>query len=307
MGRRRIASIAPLAVCAVILAAGAAQADPGSSLFGFLDDPILLAPAPHPISSSRLLSVGQDVITEAEYDRLTGVRKRVGVSVFGVMGFMGGPDAGKLRLNYSDLQTTQVDYADLFNVEGTGFGAEVSLIVAPAYSVHMGAGLLYHKGKPYGNNDWSDLYRYPFYLGIRLCAPLALSFSRWLDFENPEYVTGLIPFFKLKIQGTYWREVEISGSSLPYYENSRDYFVEGFYPELFAGGGVEFRVGPFAVFGEAGINFQLIAPRLSKYFEMDPTEQDEIVPSVPFEFVFQGGVTYYFGSGRIFTIMPDAD
>jgi len=307
MGRGRIALIAALVGSAAWFASGTAQADPGRTLTRFLDLGPLLSPEEHPFQSSPLLSVTQDVITEAEYNRLTGVRKRVGVSVFGLTGFQGGRDAGRFRTSYANMYTTQVAFDDLFTIEGTGFGVEVSLIVAPCYSVHLGGGYLYHKGKPFENNTFSDLSRLPFYLALRLNAPLALSFDRWLDFENPEYITGMIPFVKIKLQGTWWNRVELSGAALPFYESSRDYFVQGLYPEGYIGGGVEFRVGPIAVFGEAGAYYQLVAPRLSKYFAKDPTSPDEIIPGLPFEFAFQAGITYYFGSGRIFHIMPDVN
>ncbi|MHC4778513.1 MAG: hypothetical protein ACYTFG_08065 [Planctomycetota bacterium] len=307
MGYRRTAWIAVVLASAALFMAGTARGDSDLSVTRYLQNPDLITPVPHPFHTSGLSPVTQDVITEAEYDRLTGVRKRVGVSLFGYFALMGGSNAGRLRVNYSDTFTTSANYEDLFTIEGTSGGIEVSMIVAPAYSVHLGGGFLYHQGKPWKNNDFSDLYRYPIYLALRFNAPLALGFDRWLDFENPEYVTGMLPFVKVKLQATWWNRVELSGSALPFYEASRDYFVQGLYPEIVGSGGVEFRLGALAIFGEVSASFQLINPRLSKYFSKDPTNPDEIIPGAPFEFAIGGGITYYFGSGRIFHVMPDAD
>ncbi|MHC5079149.1 MAG: hypothetical protein ACYTHN_09030 [Planctomycetota bacterium] len=307
MGRGRIAFIVAVIAGVTLFGSGLAHAEESPSISSYLSDPVLDVLLPHQNRLHPLIPVTQDVITEAEYNRLTGIRKRVGVSVYGGFALMGGNDAGAFRVNYANTTTTSVKYRDLFNIEGTMFGIEVSLIVAPCYSVHLGGSFLYHQGKPYENNSFTDLYRYPFYLGLRLNAPLALSFDRWLDFESPEYVTGLLPFIKVKLVGTWWSRVEVSGTALPYYESSRDYFVQGLYPEAYGGGGIEFRVGSIALFGEVGVTYQLFAPRMSKYFSRDPTSPDEIVPGLPFEFTFQGGITYYFGSGRIFQVMPDAD
>jgi hypothetical protein len=279
-----------------------ARADSGDSLARFLDGSALDDPGALPLTVNALIATAQDAITEDEYNRLTGVRKRVGFTLFGGFGLMGGSNAGRLRVNYSDTFTTSAEYADLFDIEGYSGGAEVSLIVTPFYSVHFGGGVLHHKGGPYKGNDFTDLLRFPFYLGLRLNAPLALSFDRWLDFQNPEYVTGLIPFAKVKLTGVWWNRVEISGSALPSYESSRDYFVQGLYPEIYGGGGVEFRIEAIAVWAEVGMAYQLFSPRLSKYFENDPTSEDPIVPGVPFEFSFTAGLTYYFGSGRIFHV-----
>ncbi|GEM_PF-2853689 len=305
MGRGRMILVVVFIAGAAGLCSGRAFADSQASIRGLLDEPGLLSLLERSSVAGRFAPVAQDAITESEYDRLTGVRKRVGISLIAGFGLMGGSDAGAFRYKYSDTSTGSTSYNDLFDTEGYGGAVEVSLIVSPAYSVHLGGGVLHHKGGPFANNDFTDLYRFPFYLGVRLNAPLALDFDKWLDFENPEYVTGLIPFVKVKLQGTWWSRVEISGAALPPYETSRDYFVQGLYPELGGGGGVEFRVGSIAVFGEVSLSYQLFSPRLSKYFANDPTSEDEIVPGVPFEFFFQGGLTYYFGSGRIFHVVPE--
>ncbi|MHC4598312.1 MAG: hypothetical protein ACYS47_04845 [Planctomycetota bacterium] len=307
MGCRRTAWIVAVLAIAALFSAQEARGESRTSVASFLDETLAPAPLFPTLRGAPLVPVTQDVITEAEYDRLTGVRKRVGVSAFGLFAMMGPGGAGRLRVNYADTSTTSVDYEDLFTIEGMGGGVEVSLIVAPAYSVHLGGGFLYHQGKPFKNNSFTDLYRYPVYLGLRLNAPLALGFDRWLDFENPEYVAGMLPFVKIKIQATWWNRVEVSGNALPTYEASRDYFVQGLYPEIVGGGGIEFRFGPLAFFGEVSASFQVVNPRLSKYFAKDPTEPNEIIPGAAIEFTIGGGITYYFGSGRIFHVMPDPD
>jgi hypothetical protein len=307
MGCRRTAWIVAVLAIAACFSAPEALGESRTSVARYIDEALAPATLLPSLGGAPFLPVTQDVITEAEYDRLTGVRKRVGVSVFGLFGLMGPGSAGRLRVNYSDTYTTSVDYEDLFTIEGTSGGLEVSLIVAPAYSVHFGGGFLYHQGKPHKNNDFTDLYRYQCYLGLRLNAPLALGFDRWLDFENPEYVTGMLPFIKIKIQAVWWNRVEITGAALSTTDSGRDYFVQGLYPEIVGGGGIEFRFGALAVFGEISASFQVINPRLSKYFSNDPASPDEIIPGAPYEFTIGGGITYYFGSGRIFHVMPEPD
>jgi hypothetical protein len=306
MGIGRLVVGAALLAAAAILAPGA-SAEPGPAVSSLLDGPAFPALTPQRWTIGSLLSCAQDTITEDEYNRLTGVRKRIGIGVWGMMGVLGGPDAGSLRLKYSDTSTSGVSYTDLFDPAGIGFGGEACLIVAPFYSVHFGGGYLYHQGKPYRGNDWSDLARIPFFIGLRFNAPLALEFDRWLDFENPEFVNGLIPYAKLILQATWWNRVEVSGAALPSYEPTRDYFVQGIYPEVGAAAGIELRLGKpvdgLALFAECGLTYQVLTPHLSLYFSKDPSAgTHDIVPGSPYEFFFRGGLAYYFGSGRIFNI-----
>ncbi|MCU0722309.1 MAG: hypothetical protein MUC63_01600, partial [Planctomycetes bacterium] len=157
---RMVWGAAVLAAAAVL--ATPAGADPGPATSSLLDAPALPDPVPPQWTVGSFLASAQDAITEDEYNRLTGVRKRIGVSLWGMTAVLSGPDAGRLRLQYSDTSTSEVSYTDLFDTAGVGFGGEVSLIVAPCYSVHFGGGYLYHKGQPYRGNDFTDLNRYPF-------------------------------------------------------------------------------------------------------------------------------------------------
>jgi hypothetical protein len=299
------------ALAAAALLAPPADAEPGPSISSVLDAPSFPAPTPQRWTVGSFLSAAQDTITEEEYNRLTGVRKRIGVALWGLTGVLGGGNAGRLRLRYSDTSTSEVSYTDIFDTGGVGFGGEVALIVAPFYSVHFGGGYLYHNGRPYRGNDFADLNRYPFYIGLRFNVPMALGFDRWLDFENPEFVYGFVPYGKIILQATWWQQVEVSGSALPSYEPDRTYLVQGIYPEVGLAGGLEIRLGGpvagLALFGEAGLTYQVMPPRLSKYFSKDPSFSHEIIPGLPFELFFRGGLIYYFGSGRIFNVQGAVD
>jgi hypothetical protein len=305
---RRCILVTSALVC-LLLATGVAQADDDvraldterTTLGTLLSKPAVLPTG----LREGFRAICQDVVTVEEYERLTGVHRRLGIGVFGGIGILTGGSAGHGTITGDKLQA---DFGDIWEAFGFGGGVDLAIMVMPLYTVHVGIGASYHAGATltdsYGQNTWDDLVAMPMYLAVRINLPLGVGPDKWFDFENPDIAAEkfgmiLVPFVKLAGVGYLMREVYVDGWIVEPGKASvggkEQYFRRGIYGGAYAGGGLEIRVGSIGVWGQAGFRY-VWHPKLTLRF-------DELLTNGDFyDITLEFGITYYFGSGRLIKV-----
>jgi hypothetical protein len=242
----------------------------------------------------------QDVVTVEEYERLTGVHKRLGFGPLAMGGILGGGTAGKGLILGRLLDVT---YTDIWDPVGFGGGLDFSIMVMPLYTVNFGVGIFYRTGDSSGGNTWTDLQALPFYLGLRVNLPWGVSMDRWLDFENPDIAYGKlflpIPFIKIQAVGFFMNEVRVDGWAVEPGKASvggdEEFFRRGIYGGFYGGGGFELRFENIGIVMEIGMRY-IWHPKLTLRFDELLTNGDF------FDIQTQASIVYYFGSGRLIKV-----
>jgi hypothetical protein len=295
---------AALTAASLFLAAGVVEASDGPDDY-FVGETSLasLFKVPTPGPTFGFLNVCQDVVTVEEYERLTGVHKRLGFGFFGGVQILEGGSAGHGYI-VSENRTLKADFGDIWSAMGFGGGIDFSVMVMPIYTVNFGVGAAYHVGQTFDGNTWDDLVALPFYLGVRINLPLGVSMERWFDFQNPDIAAeshGMvpIPYIKAKAIGWFMKEIQIDGWAVEPGKKAvggkEEYFRRGIYGGAYGGFGIEARFSALGFYAEAGFRY-IWHPKLTLRFDEMLTSGDF------FEITLEFGIVYYFGSGRIIKI-----
>jgi len=295
---------AALTAACLILAAGIVEASDGPDDYSLGEASLaslLKVTFPEQGPTFGFLNVCQDVVTVEEYERLTGVHKRLGFGFFGGIQILGGGSAGHGHILGRKLEA---DFGDIWGAFGFGGGVDFSVMVMPIYTVNFGIGAAYHAGQTFDGNAWSDLVALPFYLGVRINLPLGGSMERWFDFQNPDIAAeshGMvpIPYIKAKAIGWFMKEIQIDGWAVEPGKQAvggtEEYFRRGIYGGAYGGFGIEARFSALGFYAEVGFRY-IWHPKLTLRF-------DELLTNGDFyEVTAEFGIVYYFGSGRIIKI-----
>ncbi len=275
-----------------------ASAADDPSLKGIIAQPEIIAIPPRLADFVRAC---QDVVTVEEYERLTGVHKRLGIGLWGGFGILGGGTAGSGTILTRKLEAGFSDIWASFGMQG---GIDLSIMVMPLYVVNVGVGVNFHDGQSFDSCDWDGLSAVPIYLGVRFNLPLGVGFEHWLDFENPDLAAETnaiipIPYVKFKAIAYYMKEVYVDGWVVEPGKAAvggvEQFFRRGIYAGAYAGGGIELRLSSIGIYAEIGFRY-VWHPKLTRRFDQMLTNGD--FSEITAEF----GAVYYFGSGRLIKV-----
>ncbi len=247
------------------------------------------------------LRARQDVVTVEEYEKLTGVHKRLGLGVWGGFNLLGGGDAGSGTIL---TRTLTAGYSDIWATFGLHGGVDLSIMVMPLYIVNIGVGVDFHDGQNFDDCDWDGLMAVPIYLGMRINLPIGVSLDHWLDFENPDLAAESnpiipIPYVKIKGIAMYMKEVYVDGWVVEPGKAAvggiEQFFRRGIYGAAYAGGGIELRMSSIGIYAEVGMKY-VWTPKFTRRFDEFLTNGDF------YEICAEFGAIYYFGSGNLIKV-----